>query len=142
MKGQRHSTACSGSSAEPSRQCESAWWGKVCSLALCAACKLNGSLWGWAMVGEGMGSAFQRQHPALVTSYPAFSSFSREAKGRGLFSLCTSLSPLSTSQITFSLVYSLTLFLLALSSHLPVYQSLDIRENVQLHVRKHSRLEN
>ena len=66
MKGQRHSTACSRSSAEPSCQCESAWWGKVCSLALCAACKVNGSPWGWAVVGEGMGSAFQLQHPAPV----------------------------------------------------------------------------
>lgn len=141
MKGQRHSTACSRSSAEPSCQCESAWWGKVCSLALCAACKVNGSPWGWAVVGEGMGSAFQLQHPAPVTSYPAFSSFSLEAKGCGLFSPCTPLSPLSTSQITFSLVYSFSLFLLALSSHLPVYQSLDVRENVYLSLRKHSGLE-
>lgn len=124
MKGQRHSTACSRSSAGA----KSAWWGKVCSLALCAACKLNGSPWGWAVVGEGMGSAFQVSTQPL--SLPTLPFLPLEAKGRGLFSPCTSLSPLSTSQITFSLVYSLTLFLLALSSHLPVYQSLDIRENV------------
>ena len=102
--------------------------GKGVFSALCAACKVNGSPWGWAAVGEGMGSAFQLQHPAPVTSCPAFSSFSLEAKRHGLFSPCTPLSPLSTSQITFSLVYSLSLFLLALSSHLPVYQSLDVRK--------------
>lgn len=128
MKGQRHSTACSRSSAEPSCQCEICLVGK--GVFSSTVCSLQTE---WFPLGLGSGggrdgSAFQVSTQPL--SLPTLPFLPLEAKGRGLFSPCTSLSPLSTSQITFSLVYSLTLFLLALSSHLPVYQSLDIRENV------------